>query len=181
MFDSDLYTVKQKLVSIGNKYRIYESGDLILRSKQKKFKLKEDFRFYDTDDSPVLKVTTDQILDVAASYTVVDESCDETVGAIKRNWTFLRHEWELIDSQNRVIGTIEEDSLPAALARRFVSSLIPYSYNIESQDGEFLGELKGKFSFNDTYELDLSPDENGKLDRRLGVAAAVLIDAVEEN
>lgn len=181
MLDSDTYEIKQKILALGNKYRIYEGGELVLKSKQKKLKMKEDFRFYDEEDEPVLKVTTDQILDVAASYTVVDERNDETVGAIKRNWTLLRHEWELIDSENRIIGTVKEDNVIMALGRRFVTTLIPYRYEILSQGGDHLGDIKGKFALRDRYKLDLRPDEDQEIDRRLGVAAAVLIDAIEKN
>lgn len=181
MFNSDIYNIKQRVLALGNKYNVYEDGELILKSKQKKFKMKEDFRFYDNEDNPVLKVTTDQLLDVAASYTVVDERNDETVGAIKRNWTLLKHEWELIDSENRVVGIVEEDNLIMALARRFATTLIPFRYKISSQEGEHLGNLNGKFSLRDRYTLDLSSDDEEKLDRRLGVASAVLIDAIEKN
>ena len=181
MFNSDLYKVKQKALSLGNKYSVYEDGEKILQSKQKKLKLKEDFRFYTPEDEAVLKVTTDQILDVAASYTVTDERSDEVVGALKRDWTFLQHRWQLIDTDNNVIGTIEESSLPMALLRRFVFEFFPFKYQITSPDGELLGKLDGKFSIRDTYELDMSMDEDKAIDRRLAVAAAVLIDAIEKN
>ena len=181
MFDSDLYKVKQKALSIGNKYSVYEDGEKILQSKQKKFKLKEDFQFYDTDDNPVLEVTTDQILDVAASYTVTDERTDEVVGALKRDWTFLRHRWQLIDSDNNVVGTVEEGNLLMAMIRRFIIEFFPFKYQITSPDGEKLGRIDGKFSIRDTYDIDLSDDEEKTIDRRLGVAAAVLIDAIEKN
>jgi uncharacterized protein YxjI len=181
MFNSDQYEIRQKLMSFGNKYTVYENGEQILDSGQKKLKLKEDFRFKDADGNPVLKVTTDQILDVAASYTVVDERTDETVGALQRNFTFFSHEWEIIDSNNKVVGTLTEDNMIMALARRFVSELLPFRYKIVSQQGKKLGTLNGQFSLRDKYTLDLSDDDEKELDRRLGVAAAVLIDAIEGN
>ena len=180
MFDSDVYKVKQKVLSLGNKYTIYEDGEKILESKQKKLKLKEDFRFY-SDDEPVLKVTTDQILDVAASYTVTDERTDEVVGALKRDWTFFKHRWQLIDTENNVIGTVEESNILLALLRRFVFEFFPFKYSVTAPDGNLLGKIDGKFAIRDTYEVDLSSDKDEKLDRRLAVAAAVLIDAIEKN
>lgn len=181
MFDSDIYEIKQNIVAFGNKYSIYEDGEKILDSGQKKLKLKEDFRFKDTEGKPVLKVTTDQILDVAASYTVIDERTDETIGALSRKFTFFAHEWEIIDADNSVIGTLKEDNKVMALARRFVTTLIPFSYKIISQKGENIGKLNGKFSIRDRYVLDLSNDVDNDLDPRLGVAAAVLVDAIEKN
>ena len=181
MFESEVYEIKQKLMAFGNKYSIYEDGEKILDSGQKKLKLKEDFRFKDTEGNPILKVTTDQILDVAASYTVVDERNDETVGALKRKFTFFAHEWEIIGADNRVIGTLKEDNKIMALARRFVTTLIPFSYRIISQKGNDIGKLDGKFSIRDRYVLDLSDDKEDELDPRLGVAASVLVDAIEKN
>jgi uncharacterized protein YxjI len=180
MFDADSYEIRQKIMGFGQQYNIYENGEKILKSKQKPLKMKEDFRFYDTDGEPVLRVTTDQILDVAASYTVIDERNDETIGALKREFTFLQHRWEIIDSDNRVIGSIEEDNQLMAIIRRFIAEFVPFSYRIVAQNGDSLGELNGKLSLRDRYMLELTDDKD-RLDRRLAVAAAVLVDAVEKN
>lgn len=181
MFESDIYTVKQKFLTLGAKYRVYEDGELFLKSKQKTLNLDGSFNLYDEEDNTVLKATTEQVLDVAASYTIIDERNDETVGAIKRNWTPLKHEWELIDSENRVIGIVEEDSKVLAFMRRISAKLFPFRYSITSQKDEHLGDLDGKFTLKNVYTLDLSDDEDKEIDRRLGVAVAVLIDAIERS
>lgn len=181
MFDGTRYTVKQKLLSFGSKYAVYEGGERILRSRKKKFKLKEDFRFADTNGDPVLRVTTDQIMDVAATYTVVDERTDEVVGSLKRDWqSFLKHHWQLLDGDGSHIATVREDSMLYALLRRQVTTLIPFKYDIV--DGtEKLGDIDGKFSLRDTYTVDLSLDDRGVIDPRLAVAGAVVVDAIEQN
>ena len=53
MFDGRSYEVRQK-IAIGNKYRIYEDGEPILESAQKKLRLKEDFRFTDPETGETL-------------------------------------------------------------------------------------------------------------------------------
>lgn len=180
MFESDKYKVKQKALSIGNRYMIYEDDEQILKSAQKKLKLKEDFRFKDMDDNPVLRVTTDKMLDIAASYTVTDEQTDEPIGAVKEELSFLQHNWTILDTEGNAVADITEDNLAFALIRRFVTTLLPFSYVIENEKG-VLGNIKGRFSFRDTYEIDLSQDSEDMLDPRLVVAAAVLIDAMESN
>lgn len=180
MFESDSYKVRQKALSIGNKYLIYEDDEQILKSAQKKLKLKEDFRFKDMDDNPVLRVTTDQVLDVAASYTVTDEQTDEPIGAIKEDLTFLHHSWKILDTEGNVVADIKEDNMAMALVRRFVTTLLPFSYRIEDETS-VLGTIKGQFAFRDTYSIDLSSDSGEKIDPRMAVVAAVVIDAMEGN
>ena len=182
MFDGNRYTVKQKLLSFGSKYEVYEGDQKILQSKKKKFKLKEDFRFTDTNGDPVLRVTTDQIMDVSATYTVVDERSDEVVGSLKRDWqSFFKHHWQFLGPEGARIATVKEDSLLYALLRRQVTTLIPFKYDIVSPADEKLGDIDGKFSFRDTYTIDLSLDEESVVDPRLAVAGAVVIDAIEQN
>jgi uncharacterized protein YxjI len=157
---------------------VYEDGDQILKSAQKKLKLKEDFRFKDMEDNPVLRVTTDNVLDIAATYTVTDEQENEAIGAVKEEISFLQHEWKILDTEGNIIADITEDNVAMALVRRFVTTLLPFSYVIES-DNQLLGTIKGKFSLRDTYDIELSEKED--LNPRLAVVATVLIDAMESN
>lgn len=179
--DARRYEVTQKLLSFGNKYVIEADGEEVLRSKQKKFRLKEDFRFTTPDGDPALRVTTDKMLDVAATYTVVDEQTDEVVGTIERDVrSFLKHHWHLTDSDGTHLATIKEDSWARALVRRYLTTLLPFSYRIEGESGE-LGSIRGALSFRDRYTIDLTADAEGVLDPRLVVPAAVVVDAIEGN
>ncbi|MFB6097195.1 MAG: hypothetical protein ABEJ74_07390 [Haloferacaceae archaeon] len=180
MFDSRHYEVRQK-VSLGNKYNVYEDGEQILSSAQKKFRLKEDFRFTDPDgDREVFRVKADSMLDIAAAYDVVDSRTDERVGAVRRkaSSSFFVHEYELLDPDGDVVATVSEDSLLKAFLRRFLTTLIPFAYTIESPTGEDLGAVRGQFSLRDRYTVDLAGDD---LDPRLAVIATVVIDAIEAN
>ncbi|WEL19042.1 LURP-one-related/scramblase family protein [Candidatus Nanohalococcus occultus] len=180
MFESNQYKVKQKALSIGNKYLVYENGEQILDSAQKKLRLKEDFRFKDMDGEPVLKVTTDKMLDIAASYTVEDERTGEPIGGIKEELSFFQHKWKVLDTEGKVIADIIEDNIALALVRRFVTTLVPFSYRIGTENGQ-LGSINGKLSLRDTYEITLSEDIDDVLDPRMIIAATVLIDAIESN
>jgi len=72
---------------LGGAFHVYdEAENLVLYSKQKAFKLKEDFRVY-SDERQVeelLTIKTLQILDINAMYYVRDATTGEIVGAIKR-------------------------------------------------------------------------------------------------
>ena len=56
---------------------------------------------------------------------------------------------------------------------------IPYNFEIVI-DGEVVGTMRRKFArVRDQYVLDLSGDPERKIDRRVGVALAVGLDALQ--
>jgi uncharacterized protein YxjI len=181
VFDASHYEVRQK-IRFGNKYNVYEGDgeDPILASAQKRFRLKEDFRFEDPSTGEELfRVKASSILDVASAYDIVDSRTDEHVGSVKRSaMSFAKHEYALLDSEGTRVATIREDSVPMAVLRRYVTTLIPFSYDIVDPSGATLGSVAEAFSLRDRYSVDLT---GGDLDPRLAVIATVVIDAIEEN
>ncbi|MFA1609894.1 hypothetical protein [Halobellus rubicundus] len=179
MFDSRSYEVRQR-ISIGNKYRIYEGDSPILESAQKKLRLKEDFRFTDPETGTErYRVKADSVLDIAAAYDIVDSQTGERVGAVKREAvSFFKHEYSLLGPDGDLVATIREDNVPLAIARRLLTTLIPFSYEIVTPEGDTVGEANGAFSLRDRYSIDLFDDA---LDPRLAVVGMVVIDAIEEN
>ena len=185
MFDSSSYEVRQK-VSIGTNYVVYEddesSGDEtpILSAKKKKFKLKEDFRLddYETGDER-FRVKADSVLDVSAAYDIVDSQTGDRVGAVKRGaFSFAKHTYQLLGPNGSVVGRIVEDNVPMAVARRFVTTLIPFSYRVENAAGDSVGAIDEQFALRDKYTIEV---DDGEIDPRLLVVGAVVIDAIEEN
>ena len=66
-----------------------------------------------------------------------------------------------------------------ALLRRFVTNLIPQTYNVQI-GGAQAAEFKQNFNpFVTKLTLDFSLDTQHRLDRRLGIAAGVLLCAIE--
>jgi uncharacterized protein YxjI len=182
MFDARRYEVREK-IAIGSKYNVYEDGsdEPILQSKKKKLRLKEDFRFTDPESGEeVFRVRASKMLDVSAAYDIVDSRTGEAVGAVKRKFkSFAKHEYELLDADGNVVALVKEDSLLGALVRRFVTTLLPFTYHITSPDGAATyGEIHERFSFRDKYDIEL---RDGDLDPRLAVIGAVVIDAIEGN
>ena len=93
--------------------------------------------------------------------------------------TEQRDEWIVMDSEDRELGVIREDNLGLALLRRFVTNLIPQTYHLEI-DGAPAATFAQNFNpFTFKLTVDFSPDQTRSLDRRLGLAAAVLLSAVE--
>lgn len=188
LFTGEKYLVRRKLINLlSTKFHIYdESGELVMFSKMKAFKLKEDIRLYAGEEmeTELLSIKARQMIDFSASYDVVDAVLNEKVGALRRRGmkSLLRDEWELLDANDQPIGTLREDSTFRALLRRFIEAaafLMPQAYHVEV-GGSPACLLKQRFNpIIFKLDVDFTPDQGIRLDRRLGLAAAVLMAAIE--
>jgi uncharacterized protein YxjI len=184
-FEHQTYLVRRKIFKIfGGAFHIYDpGGNLAFYSKLKAFKLKEDIRLYTGEDmqTEVLTITARQMLDISATYDVIDPATNEKVGALRRKGlkSILKDEWVFMDASDREIGFIKEDSMALALIRRFLTNLIPQKFHGEI-NGMSVCNLKQHFNpFVMKITVDFAPDINRLLDRRLGIAATVLLCAIE--
>jgi hypothetical protein len=184
-FEHQTYLVRRKIFKIfGGAFHIYDpSGQVALYSQLKAFKLKEDIRLYTGEDmqTEVLVISARQILDISATYDVVDPSTGEKVGALRRKGikSIFKDEWLFLDAHDRELGFIKEDSTALALVRRFLTNLIPQKFHGEI-NGMPVCTFKQNFNpFVMKITVDFSQDINRVLDKRLGIAAAVLLCAIE--
>jgi hypothetical protein len=93
--------------------------------------------------------------------------------------SILKDEWIVMDVDDREIGLIQEDSTLLALVRRFLTNLIPQKY-YGRVNGNTVCLFKQNFNpFVIKIDLDFSMDAQGLLDRRLGIAGAILLCAIE--
>ena len=184
-YNHDQYIIRRKVFQFfGSSFHIYDSlGNVVFFSKQKAFKLKEDIRVFASEQmtEEVLSVKARNVVDFSAAYDVVDSTTGEKVGALRRKgWSsIVRDEWQILDASDNVIGSIKEDSMGMALLRRFLSNLIPQKFHGEV-NGQTVWTFQQNFNpFVLKITLDFSMDRQNILDRRLGVAAAVLLCAIE--
>lgn len=183
-FSFDKYLLKRQVFALAGKFRFYDpSGKLVLFSEQKMFKMREDIRVYSDESKTqeVLMIKARQIMDFSAAYDVVDSATGQKVGALRRKGlaSILRDEWEVLDVSDNVIGKLFEDSMGMAMLRRFLSGLIPQNYDI-TLGTDRVADLKQPFNpFSYQLEIDFSMDISKRLDRRLGLAAGILLAAVE--
>lgn len=159
-------------------------NSLVMYSEQKMFRLREDIRVY-ADESKtreVLSIKARQIMDFSAAYDVVDAEMNQKVGALRRKGlrSLLRDEWEVLDENDNVKGLLFEDSMGLALLRRFLlGSWLPQNYDITFGTTR-VADLKQNFNlFRYELHLDFSMDVARTMDRRLGIAAGILLAAVE--
>jgi uncharacterized protein YxjI len=185
IFQFPNYLLKRQVLALTGKFRIYDPlGNLVMFSEQKMFKLREDIRVYadESKSQEVLSIKARQIVDFSAAYDVVDTAYNQKVGTLRRKgWSsILRDEWQVLDANDNQIGVLFEDSMGLALLRRFLlGSLLPQNYDIVLGETR-VADLKQNFNlFRYELNLDFSMDPSQRLDRRLGIAAGILLAAVE--
>ncbi len=173
------YTVKQKAVR--NAYNVYNSdGDEVLRTKQKLFKMREEFPFTDPDGNEVFRVKAEKVMDIAGDYAITDAETVEKIAVLGKNFTIFTHSWDIKGADGDSLGYIESRGKLVGFLR-FISdvfALLPHRYSIENAEGEKIGTIKGKFSLRDRYEIEL---EEGVENREAIIVAAITIDALEGN
>ena len=183
-FSFDRYLLKRQVFALAGKFRFFDpNGRLVLFSEQKMFKLREDIRVYSDESKTqeVLMIKARQIMDFSAAFDVVDSTTGQKVGALRRKGlaSILRDEWEVLDTGDNVVGKLFEDSMGLALLRRLLSGLIPQNYDI-TMGTDRVADLKQAFNpFAYQLNIDFSMDISRRLDRRLGLAAGILLAAVE--
>lgn len=185
IFQFPNYLLKRQVFALTGKFRFYDPSDnLVMFSEQKMFKLREDIRVYSDENKTqeVLSIQARQIIDFSAAYDVVDTAYNQKVGALRRKgWSsMLRDEWQVLDASDNQIGVLFEDSMGMALLRRFLlGSWLPQNYDITLGETR-VADLKQNFNlFRYELNLDFSMDPSQRLDRRLGIAAGILLAAVE--
>jgi hypothetical protein len=185
VFQHPSYLLKRQAIALAGKFRFYDPmGNLVMFSEQKMFKWREDIRVYsdETKTQEVLSIKARQIMDFSAAYDVVDTALNQKVGALRRKGlrSILRDEWEVLDAGDNVKGLLFEDSMGLALLRRFLlGSWLPQNYDITFGTAR-VADLKQNFNlFRYELNLDFTMDTAQQLDRRLGIAAGILLAAVE--
>lgn len=184
-FSQSEYEIRKKFFKVlGASFRIFDKdGRLCFFVKQKAFKLREDIRVYSDESMAVeiLLIKARNIIDFSSAYDVIDSQTNEKIGAFKRRGfrSIIKDEWIILDQNDAEIGKIHEDSMLMALLRRFLTTLIPQSF-----DG-LVGESK-VFTFKQRFNpfilkivMSFGEDNMNLLDRRMGIAAGVLISTVE--
>jgi uncharacterized protein YxjI len=188
-FTHDRYMVRTKVFRFfGGAFHVYDDqGNVVLYFEQKRFKLKEDIRLYPDESmtSELLRISTQSIFDIAGAYDVQDSVSGERIGTLKREGissTFLRDQWQVFDGEGNQVGQLQEDSMLKALVRRFVEAaafLMPQKYHLTIGE-QTVATYQQRFNpIIMKLDVDFSQDRAQQLDRRLGLAAAVLLSAIE--
>lgn len=195
----DRFFVRQRVRMMVNQYEVTTLGEdgksegaPVCFVQQKRMRLKEDLRAYvdDRKEEEVFRIKALQVWDPRARYTVADAS-GQPIGELGKVFgkSLLRSTWKVFDAAGVEIAWAHERNLGVALFRRFASfvpfiggllDMIPLPYHFDYFANETpIGSLRRLISIRDRYVLDLSADAGHLLDRRVAVALAVGMDAMQ--
>ena len=176
----DRYVIKQSLVR--NRYAVEDGeGNVVLRGKQKMFRMREEFPFTDPDGEVVFRVKAKNLLDIAGDYALVDEASGETVAVVEKQFTLFKHVYRIRSPDGDLWATIESESAVVMALKGFVEALglLPHSYSITGPDGRSMGTVRERFSLRDTFDVEVG--DTGEVPREAIVATACAIDALEDD
>jgi uncharacterized protein YxjI len=196
----DRFVLRQRFKLVINQYEFSVPGDdgadgeAFCFVEQARFKFKEDIRFFAdaSKTQELLRILARQRFDPRARYDVTAPG-GEKVGEIQKVFgsSLLRSTYALYDAAGTQVATVRERSLPVALFRRVVGLVpylgdfadwlpIPYDFEFRTPEGDALGmNRRRRWKWTDVYDLDFTPDGEHRLDRRLVLAAAVGMDALQ--
>jgi uncharacterized protein YxjI len=197
----DRFTIRQRLRAVKNVYEVRVAlpddgdGELVAYVEQKTFALKEDLRFWGNEAKTVelFRVKARQRFDPRARYRVTDADVGE-IGELGKEFrrSLARSTWRIYSPAGDEIAWAAERSLFRSLLRRLIGlagliplvgnliELIPILYHFDFFRGDQpIGSLERRFGIRDRYVLDVSGDTERALDRRLAIALAVAMDALQ--
>jgi uncharacterized protein YxjI len=187
----DRFLVEQLFRPVVNLYKVsaLPAGPQVAFARQKKMAFREDIRFFADEDETqeLFRIKARRVIDIGGRYDVRD-AAGEPIGVLEHHFrkSILRSTWRVLTPADEELAFVQEKNAALAIARRVVDFLpygewipIPYDFVIRSGDRE-IGHFTRKFlSLRDTYTLDLSGDQEKRIDRRLGIALGIGLDALQ--
>jgi hypothetical protein len=194
-FAHDAYFVDQLIRPIANLYRIStlgpdgaSPGEPLAFVRQKKLAIKEDIRFFadETEADELFRIKARAVFEVRGRFDVTTPE-GERIGLLEKVFgiSLLRSTWRIYDADERQVALAQEKSMPIAVLRRAID-LVPYGELIPIvfqftilMDGREVGELRRPIGLRDRYVLKLGGDPDRRIDRRVAVALAIGLDALQ--
>src|ERR687891_21761 len=196
----DRFVLRQRLRLVVNEYEFSlpgpdedNPGSAFCFVHQRRFKFKEDIRFYADDSQSVelMRIKARQRFDPRARYDVTAPDGSK-IGEIQKVFgaSLLRSTYQLYDAAGNGVAHATEQNLAVALVRRLVGFIpfienfadwlpIPYHF-VFKRNGTVLGSHRRHlWKFIDVYTIDMGGDPDRTVDRRLILAIAVGMDALQ--
>lgn len=194
-FERDGFLVKQLFRPMVSLYEVFglaedgrSAGERVAFVRQKRMALREDLRAF-TDESEreeVFRIKARSVVEIGGRYDVAAPDASP-LGTLEKQFgrSLLRSTWRIVDPQGSELMTATERSLAIAIARR-IKDLVPYGellplrYHFTfARSGVLIGELRRVLGLRDQYVLEVTGDPDREIDRRLVVALAIALDALQ--
>ncbi|MEV0953159.1 hypothetical protein [Promicromonospora sp. NPDC050249] len=177
--------VRQRIRLMVNQYEVHgarpdgSEGELYAFAQQKRMAFREQVTLYtdDTKREPVLGFKARQMMDLGATYDVVDGG-GNPVGSFRKDFakSLLRTTWH-VEQPGFGTATGSERSMAVAIIRRLVEAAwLPYHFDF-LVDGRPAFTVEKKWGLRDRYVVSI---QDPNIDRRLVTAMAIGLDALQE-
>jgi hypothetical protein len=185
---ADRFEIDQLIRPIVNLYRITADGQPVAFVRQQRLKIKEDIRFFadENETEELFRIKARAVLEFSGRYDVTTPA-GERIGVLGKVFgkSLLRSTWSVLDGHEQELAIAKERSQFWAIVRRAVD-VIPYGdfipivfhFTIDTGD-RHLGDFTRRIGIRDRYDLDLSGDPERRIDRRLAIALAIALDALQ--
>lgn len=195
----DRFVLRQLIRPVVNRYEFSlpsadgAPGEPFLFVEQKRFTFKEDIRFYadEAKTTEVLRIKARQRFDPRARYDVTTAD-GAKVGEIQKVFgaSLLRSTYALFGADGEELARVSERSMAVALFRRAIGFIpyvddvanwlpIPYHFDFKRGDQVLGTHERQLWKLRDVYTIDMSGDPERTIDRRLVLALAVGMDALQ--
>jgi len=179
----DTYVVEQSLLPIRNKYKAMDADEnVVIRGKQKMFRLKEEFPFVDSNGEEVFEVNAGGMIDIAGNYVLTDSQTGEDLIVLDNDYSLLQDTWRIrdVDTEEK-IAEINSRGTLVTIARNVIpfGEFIPHKYEITDANGSHIGNIDGQISLRDRYTITI--DDTSTVSSEAVIAAAMVIDAIQGN
>ena len=186
--DQDRFTISQLIKPMVNLYTIKAGPAPVAFVRQKRMAIKEDIRFFadESDAHELWRIKARSVMELGGRYDLTTPT-GEKIGVLEKLFgkSLLRSTWRILDTHDQEVAVAQERSMLVAIARR-AADLIPYGefvpilFHFRIDHGEqHLGDFTRPIGVRDRYTLDLSGDTERTIDRRLGIALGVALDALQ--
>jgi uncharacterized protein YxjI len=186
--DEDRFTISQLIKPMVNLYTIKAGPAPVAFVRQKRMAIKEDIRFFadESEAHELWRIKARSVMEFGGRYDVVTPE-GERIGVLGKVFgkSLFRSTWSVMDAGEQQLAVATERSQFWAIVRRVIDAVpygdfVPIVLHFRIDSGErHLGDFTRAIGMRDHYTLDLSGDTERTIDRRLAIALAVALDALQ--
>jgi uncharacterized protein YxjI len=186
--DADRFEIQQLIRPMVNLYTISAQGSPVAFVRQKRMAIKEDIRFFahENETEELFRIKARSMMELSARYDVTAAD-GEKIGVLGKVFgkSLFRSTWSIMDANEQELAVAQERSIVTAIIRRVIDAVpygefVPIIFHFTIDLGErHLGDFTRAIGMRDRYTLDLSGDHERTIDRRLAIALAVALDALQ--
>jgi hypothetical protein len=186
--DADRFEIEQLIRPMVNLYKISANGAPVAFVRQKRMAIREDIRFFAREDETeeLFRIKARSMMELGGRYDVTGPD-GVKIGVLGKVFgkSLLRSTWAIMDAAEQEVAVAQERSMLVALLRRVIDAVpygefVPIIFHFTIDRGpQHLGDFTRAIGVRDRYTLDLSGDVERTIDRRLAIALAIALDALQ--